>query len=127
MSSGELYLDFGACQLKFMSQSLCTSRLKSDYELELRAKRGELEAWEARLKAEEETVRPLKLDNKKLVSELSEQRLLVEKLQTQLHEATWSASKSGAQKTRVSEKQPAMRWASHFILPVNGCRRVRAS
>lgn len=80
------------------TQSVCRS--KAEYKLELQSKRDELEKWEARLKIEGGNVDPLKLDNKKLVAELSEQRMLMERLQTQIHEAT--LSESGAQKLKVS-------------------------
>lgn len=68
--------------------------------MERQSKCDELAAWEARLKMEGGNVDPLRLDNKKLAAELSEQRMLVERLQGQLHEATWS--ESGAQKLKVS-------------------------
>lgn len=74
--------------------------MKAAQELELKSKREELLKWEACLKREGENVDPLRRDNKKLAAELSEQRLLVERLQTQLREASWT--ESGAKKIKVS-------------------------
>lgn len=55
----------------------------------MRCKREELERWEARLRSEDghSCVDPLRLDNKKMAAELSEQRILVERLQSQIREA----------------------------------------
>ncbi len=61
-----------------------------EHELSLKSKQSELERREAQLKKDLESIESLKVENKKLSGELIEHKMCVEKLQTQLHEATWS-------------------------------------
>lgn len=57
---------------------------------EMEKREAQLDRREAQLKKDLECVGSLKVENQKLTGELIEQKKCVEKLQTQLREATWS-------------------------------------
>lgn len=73
--------------------------------MSLKSKHSELERSSAQLKRDLESVEPLKLENRKLSGELIEQRKFVDKLQTQLQEATWSEIGLQKQKDETQMKQ----------------------
>ena len=76
---------------------MCVHRGKVEYELQLQAKYSEVKHWE-------DTISLLKLENKKLVDELNQEKVTVEDFRAQLHEAIGKQVVLQKQKDEIQAK-----------------------